>query len=180
MMQAETMQNHSISFRPLSRADFPLLQRWLGESHVAMWWREPTGMEAIEAKFGPRIEGSDPVHVFIIDYGERPVGWIQWYRWADFTDHAAQLGADLEAAGMDLAIGEQDVMGMGVGSRAIGKFLNQIIFAGANIRAVITDPQESNVRSLRAFEKVGFTTTKTVQLRGEDFRRSVIKFSRAG
>src|SRR6185437_15923080 len=30
----------------------------------------------------------------------------QWYRWADYPDHAGQLAAEAGAAGMDLSIGE--------------------------------------------------------------------------
>jgi RimJ/RimL family protein N-acetyltransferase len=60
----------------------------------------------------------------------------------------------------------------------IRKFLDQIVFADASICAVLTDPEENNRRSLRAFENVGFTIIKTVRLQGESARRSVICLSR--
>jgi len=47
-----------------------------------------------------------------------------------------------------------------------------------DVRAVITDPQEGNVRSLRAFNKAGFTATNTIQLAGEDFKRRVVRMDR--
>jgi hypothetical protein len=43
----------SISFRPLSRSDFPLLQEWLSAPHVDAWWRERLDLASVEAKYGP-------------------------------------------------------------------------------------------------------------------------------
>jgi RimJ/RimL family protein N-acetyltransferase len=168
----------TISFRPLGESDFFLLHRWLAEPHVAEWWHESLDLAAVRARYLPRIEGSEPTHVFIIEYDGRPVGWIQWYRWSDYPEHAANLGAEPEAAGMDLAIGEKEMTGTGVGSNAIWKFLKEIVFAEPGITAIVTDPEEGNSRSLRAFQKIGFAVTKTVQLPGENFRRSVIRLNR--
>jgi aminoglycoside 6'-N-acetyltransferase len=173
----ETMLE-SISFRPLSRSDFPLFQRWLLEPHVATWWHESLDLAGIEAKYGPRIDGTEPTYVFVIEYRKRLVGWIQWYRWSDYPEHALQLGAGPESAGIDLAIGEREMMGMGLGPAAIRKFINQTIFVDPTIRAVIADPAESNLRSLRAFKKAGFSVTKTVELLGESFQRSVVHLGR--
>jgi hypothetical protein len=89
---------------------FSLLHRWLAEPHVLAWWHEPIDLHGIEAKYGPRIDGIEPTHVFAIEYHHRPVGWIQWYRWSDYQEHAQQLRAELESAGIDLAIGERELL----------------------------------------------------------------------
>ena len=68
--------------------------------------------------------------------------------------------------------------GCGLGPIAIREFLRQIVFTDASVRAVLTDPEEGNLRSLRAFRKAGFKVTKTVQLAGEDFKRSVVRMDR--
>jgi aminoglycoside 6'-N-acetyltransferase len=31
------------AFRPMSVADLPTIQRWLGTRHVSQWWRTPDG-----------------------------------------------------------------------------------------------------------------------------------------
>jgi aminoglycoside 6'-N-acetyltransferase len=165
----------SILFRPLSSPDLPLLQRWLSESHVAQWWNEPRDLASLQSKYGPRIDGSEPTYVFVIEYFGQPVGWIQWYRWADYSDHARQLGAEPHEVGMDLAIGEREITGKGLGPIIIYKFLDRMIFTDPAVTAVVTDPAERNIRSLRAFEKAGFTVIKTVTLEGEDFPRHVIR-----
>jgi aminoglycoside 6'-N-acetyltransferase len=168
----------SISFRLLGRSDFPLLQEWLSAPHVAAWWGEPLDLAAVDRKYGPRVDGTEPTHIFVIENGGRPVGWIQWYLWSDYPEHALQLKAEPASAGIDLAIGELAMIGSGFGTIAIRAFVEQIVFAGTRISAVITDPAENNLRSLRAFEKAGFTTTNTVQLAGENFKRQVVRMYR--
>lgn len=169
---------HSVSFRPLNRSDFPQLQRWLAEPHVVAWWHEPLDLRDIETKYGPRIDGIEPTHVFAIEFHQRPVGWIQWYRWSDYQEHAQQLGAEPESAGIDLAIGEKELIGIGLGSSVIREFLDQIVFIDPSINAIVTDPEECNRRSLNAFKKAGFTITKTVKLPKEAFSRCVMLFIR--
>ena len=168
----------SISFRPLGRSDFPLLQEWLSAPHVAAWWHECLDLAAVDAKYGPRVDGAEPTHVFVIEHGGRPVGWIQWYLWSDYPEHALQLRAEPASAGIDLAIGELAMTGLGLGPVAICEFLRQIVFRDPSVSAVITDPEEGNLRSLRAFQKAGFTVTNTVQLAGENFKRRVVRMDR--
>jgi RimJ/RimL family protein N-acetyltransferase len=167
-----------ISFRPLDRSDFPLLQEWLSAPHVNAWWRERLDLTSIEAKYGARIDGDEPTHVFVMEHGGRPVGWMQWYLWSDYPRHAVQVRAEFTSAGIDLAIGELAMTGLGLGPVAIREFLAQIVFADPCVTAVVTDPEEVNVRSLRAFRKAGFTLTDTVQLAGENFKRRVVRMDR--
>jgi aminoglycoside 6'-N-acetyltransferase len=82
------------SFQPLSSADFPLLQRWLSEPHIDAWWHQALDLSAVVDKYTPRIDGTEPTHVFVIEGDSEPIGFIQWYRWADYPEHALQLGAD--------------------------------------------------------------------------------------
>jgi aminoglycoside 6'-N-acetyltransferase len=168
----------SISFRPLSRSDFPVLQEWLSAPHVNAWWHERLDLTSVEAKYGPRIDGVEPTHVFVMEHDGRPVGWIQWYFWSDYPQQAGQVKAELTSAGIDLAIGELSMTGLGLGPVAICEFLTQIVFADPCVTAVVTDPEEGNVRSLRAFRKAGFTLTDTVQLAGENFKRRVARMNR--
>lgn len=43
--------------------------------------------------------------------------------------------------------------------------------------AIVVDPDEHNKRSLRVFEKVGFTLVRTVKLEGENVWRRVMRLS---
>ncbi len=164
-----------LSFRPLSSADFPLLQRWLSEPHVDSWWHQALDLAAVAKTYAPRIDGTEPTHVYIIDSTSGPIGFIQWYRWADYAEHAVQLGADSYAAGVDLAIGERELIGRGIGPQIIRAFLEACVWAETDIVAVIVDIDSRNARSLRAFEKAGFSQTATVRLKNEHFERHVLR-----
>ena len=167
-----------LSFRPLGRSDFPLLQHWLSAPHVDAWWHERIDLAGVDEKYGPRVDGAEPTHVFVIEHEGRPVGWIQWYLWADYPAHALQLAAEPDSAGIDLAIGELGMTGLGLGPVAIREFLEQIVFRDGGVSAVISDPEEANRRSVRAFQKAGFTVTNRVQLVGESFKRRVVRIDR--
>jgi hypothetical protein len=41
-------------------------------------------LASVEAKYGQRVDGAEPTHVFAIEQELRPIGWIQWYLWADY------------------------------------------------------------------------------------------------
>ena len=71
-----------VAFRPLRISDLPLLQAWLSLPHVDEWWHEPLDLAGVRAKYLPRIDGTEPTYVFVIERGGGPIGWIQWYRWA--------------------------------------------------------------------------------------------------
>lgn len=81
-------QESIISFGELGRSDFPMLQKWLAAPHVGVWWNERFDLASLEAKHGPAIDGSEPIHVYVIQCDGVPIGWIQWYRWRDFPEHA--------------------------------------------------------------------------------------------
>lgn len=164
-----------LSFRPLSSTDFPLLQRWLSEPHVDQWWHQRLNLAEVAHKYGPRIDGTEPTHVFIVDRDGNPIGFIQWYRWADYPQHAEQLGADRNAAGVDLAIGERGLIGRGIGPQIIRAFLVASVWPQPDITAVLVDVDTRNVRSWHAFEKAGFSRTATVRLSDEDFERHLLR-----
>ena len=172
-------RSDAISFQELSEADFPLLQKWFSEPHVAEWWNERFDLESVRAKYRPRIAGTEPTHVFVIKYRDRPVGLIQWYLWSDYPNHAQMLEAKPEWAGVDLAIGVPEILGQGIGSEALGKFCQEVIFADTGVSVIVSDPEEANIRSVRAFQKVGFTVMKKVTLRGESRPRPVVRLNMA-
>lgn len=169
----------SISFRPLERSDFPLLQEWLAAPHAAAWWNERNDLASVEAKYAPRVEGAEPTNMFVIEQECRPIGWIQWYLCADYPEHALQLGAEAGSAGIDLAIGDLKMTGLGLGPIVIREFLHQLVFRNPSICTVVADPEERNFRSLHAFRKAGFNVASTIQLAGEGFNRRVVRLPRA-
>lgn len=172
------MISRRISFRPMQRQDFPLLRKWLAAPHVALWWNEPFDTASLEAKFGPRIDGREPIPTYMIEHEGRPIGWIQWYRWSDFPEHANLLGAEAGSAGIDLAIGELEMTGRGIGPAVIEAFGMGYVFSNSDVGAIVADPAAANVQSVRAFEEAGFSIVGSVRLRNEEFERCVVRAAR--
>ncbi len=169
----------AISFRPLQRADFALLERWLQKPHVHRWWHEVLDIDGLESKYGSRIDGKEPTHVFVVQYDRTAIGLIQWYRWADYPEHAEKLDAGADSAGIDFFIGEEELVGKGIGPAAVKQFIAEYVFTHLEIDAIFADPEAENRRSIRTFEKLGFTVEKTMALERETIRRSVLRLRRS-
>jgi aminoglycoside 6'-N-acetyltransferase len=160
-------QDTTVSFRPLERADLPLLARWQSNPHVAEWWRAPADLASITRKYSPRLDGLDPTEVFVIEAGGQPVGVIQRYLLADNPDWAATIRV-ADGAGIDYYIGEQSFTGRGIGSRVIGDFAEDTFARYPSAPTIAAAPQQDNVASWRALEKAGFERLWAGQLNSDD------------
>jgi len=168
-----------ISFRPLTMDDLPLIHRWLGEPHVRQWWRDGgETLAQVSAKYAPRIAGAEPTRCFVIEYGGGPVGYIQTYRMRDYPDYNRHVGASDDRAGIDLFIGERNLVGRGIGTRVLTSFLRSVVFADPSIGACALGPEPGNRRAIRAYEKAGFQHWKTVNVPGEPQPEYVMIVSR--
>jgi RimJ/RimL family protein N-acetyltransferase len=143
----------SVGFRALTADDLPLVEDWLHRPHVAEWWRpdETTIPEYVDA-----IEGRDPTDMFLILLDGRPVGLIQTYLVSDHPDWEAILHVGEGVAGVDLLIGEAELLGQGLGVEILRAFVRDVVFARAGTHACVAGVEIGNTRSLRAFEKAGF------------------------
>ena len=128
-----------IGFRPLEESDLPQVEAWLRAEHVAAWWRDP--LEIALEKRREALEGRREVEHHVILVEDRAVGLIQTYRVGDHPEWGELIGAEPEAAGVDLLLGEADAVGRGLGPTV----------------------EEANRRSWRAFEKAGFRHVRDVE-----------------
>lgn len=62
--------------------------------------------------------------------------------------------------GIDQLIGEPDMVGVGHGSALVRLFVERLLKAGTP--RVVTDPDPTNVRAIRAYEKAGFHKDRLV------------------
>jgi aminoglycoside 6'-N-acetyltransferase len=144
-----------VSFRPLQRADFDLLAGWLKLPHVAPWWSDEPTVTALEASYGPSVDGSDPTEAFIIELEGRPVGFIQRYRLDDYPAWCDALGIE-RAAGIDYLIGVPELIGVGLGPVIVDSFTALTFERYADIDRMGVAVQQANHRSWRALEKAGY------------------------
>jgi aminoglycoside 6'-N-acetyltransferase len=154
-------------FRPLTLDDLPIVVTWLSEPHVAAWWGEPLDLAAVEQMYGPCIDGSDPTLVYVIETRRGLIGMIQTYRLRDNPEYEAAIGVE-GAAGLDLLIGDPDLLGHGLGTEVIRRFVTDVIWPTyPDVDHVVAGPSVRNTRSQRAFEKAGFYRSGAVTVPGE-------------
>ena len=133
----------------MTRADLPLLGRWLAEPHVRKWWAEPAkALQSIESHID-----SISVEPFIVELDGKPIGYIQSYD-PHLEDAHPYQDQPTGTLGIDQFIGEAALIGKGHGTRLIEAFVEQLFEEGA-IRVII-DPDPANAAAIRAYEKAGF------------------------
>lgn len=163
--------HRTLGFRPLSRDDLPMLARWLAQPHVQRWWQHNPAPGAVEADFGPSVDGADPTEVLIVAERGRPVGLVQRYRIGDHPEwhHAlAVVDASPDAVGIDYLIGEPHAIGRGLGTAMIRQFVDDVWRRYPAAPAVVVAVQQHNPASWRALENVGFRRVWSGTLQSDD------------
>jgi aminoglycoside 6'-N-acetyltransferase len=151
-----------LALRQLDRADLPQLSRWLEAPHVKRWWREVGDVDAVEAAYGPAIDGADPTELLVAELDGRPIGMLQRYRLADNPDYERALepaGAPRPAAGIDYLIGEPGLTGRGLGPLLIAEGSTGTWAVYPEVVAIVVTVQIDNRSSWRALEKAGYRRT---------------------
>ncbi len=141
----------------MAEEDLPGIAAWLRLPHVARWWTPDTTAEAELARYRLRIGpgGLGDTIMLTVLCGRRPIGWCQWYRWADYPDEEAAMGARDGEAGIDYAIGDPAWIGRGTGTELVAVLVAEIRrqLPGAG---VLAGPDAANIASRRVLEKNGF------------------------
>jgi aminoglycoside 6'-N-acetyltransferase len=129
--------------------DSDRLRRWLAQPHVAKWWGDAARAMQHASECAPES------HALIVADGT-PVGYLCWQQLSKEELEAADL-TDLPSGlvDIDILIGDADLLGQGVGSRALELLMARlrcepsVAFAGLGTSA-------SNTNAIRCFEKAGF------------------------
>lgn len=157
-----------LSLRPMTEHDLALVGGWLSQPHVATWRLPGTTAEAEIAEYRDRIvRGRDPAtHLLTVLVDGTPVGWCQWYRWADYPQAAEAMDALAGEAGIDYAVGDPAQIGHGIGTELIAALVAEVRrqHPGAGI---LVDPDARNTASRRVLEKNGFRLVSVRQVATE-------------
>lgn len=139
----------------LTETDLPLLRRWFAEPHVARVWSPPEEAE-IASHFS-----RDHVAPYVIVEAGRPVGYFQLYH-ANPDEFWAAHDLPRETYGLDLFIGPPDLIGRGIGTRAIRLAVRYLSSLPDAARLHI-DPSPDNAAAIHVFRKAGFVPAGEIE-----------------
>lgn len=149
-----------LGFRPLTRADFPLLARWLAEPLVARWWHHEHDAAALERDFGPSLDGADATELLVAELAGRPFGLVQRYPVHAYPEYADELAPLCEvpagALSIDYLLGEPDLRGRGLGARMVRELVGDSWPRYPGAGCVVVPVAAGNPASWRALERAGF------------------------
>lgn len=154
------MSDQHFQFRPLTMADMPLLHGWLNRPHVAARWDGATSLPEVQERYQKHL-GSKSVFPHIVEMNGKPIGFIQSYN-AELVGDGWWENEPPGTWGVDQYIGEENLIGKGVGSTFIRIFTDQLLKT-PGITRIITDPAPDNARAIRAYEKAGFSKIDVIQ-----------------
>jgi len=146
-----------IGFLPVTAEHYGLIEAWLRAPHMREWWGDP------EEELGfirDMVEGRDTTRPYVFTLGGEPVGYIQCWFIGDhqnetwIRDNPWLAALPSETVGVDLSIGEPELLSRGIGSAALRAFIARLRAEGH--QTLVIDPDPANRRAVRAYEKAGF------------------------
>lgn len=148
-------------FLPLEESHIATFKKWLTEDHIKPVWQEPEDEAEFNEKFLVKLPQRG-VKPFIITSNDEPLGYIQYYN-AHSIGNGWWENEPLGTYGIDLLIGEKTQVGKGVGPAIIKEFTTFILRQEPNVTSIIIDPEPTNLRAIKAFEKAGFVRESEIE-----------------
>lgn len=154
------MRGYAVEFRRVTRADFPLLARWLATPAVARWWNHEWTPAAVERDFGPSVDGAEPNQDWLALLDGSPVGLVQRSRVEDYEENQRDFASLVEVPDgsltIDYLLGDPATYGRGLGSALIAAFVALSFDEIPDAPTVLVSVVAANAASWRALEKAGF------------------------
>lgn len=146
-----------VTFRRVTLADLPLLDGWLRQPHLQEWWGDP---DEEVGYIRDMLDGRDSTEPYLFLLNDAPAGYIQiwhcddarvepWLSKAPWLRHLPR-----GCVGVDLSIGDGAQLSKGTGSHVLRAFVDGLYARGFD--DIIIDPDRTNARAIRAYEKAGF------------------------
>ena len=158
-MTAETLLSDGIVSLRLMRdqaADFAALSGWLSDPRVLEFYEgrdSPLSIEEATREFSPSTMAAEANTPCFIEFEEVPIGYLQFYPAVEYGDRVW---------GLDQFIGVPELWGRGLGTRAVNLIKNYL-FLEQHAAKCILDPQATNHRAIRCYEKAGFQKVRLLE-----------------
>jgi RimJ/RimL family protein N-acetyltransferase len=134
----------NFEFKKLADEDIPLIHTWLSSPHLKTFWKadEILDLEAFRKDFAGKMT-SKKIDPYLVVLQGKPIGYIQSFAMGDKT------------FGIEQFIAVEEFVNKGLGSMFVKEFTDELLL-NKNIHRIITDPDISNLRAQKAYEKAGF------------------------
>lgn len=141
----------------------PLMCQWFNLPHVQTFYSlRPWAEEEIVEKFKKYITGEKPVLGFIVLMNENPIGYVQQYNISEqyeagdysWLDQNLSQTVVSNAAGMDVFIGDEKLIGKGIGRAIIKAFMDNGIWSP--FQYCVVDPDVRNTSAINCYRKLNF------------------------
>ncbi|MFK8794525.1 GNAT family N-acetyltransferase [Planococcus plakortidis] len=152
-----------LSIRKMNEEDFSIMAKWLSTKEVPEFYGDvnsPFTIQQVKKKYGPRIDGQVPIHPYIVERNGEPIGFMQHYRLAEEVQVDYGYPLALSMQGIDQFIGNPVLFNQGIGTLMVKAFLGYLM--ALPIDTVVLDPEVSNPRAIRCYEKCGFMKVKKI------------------
>lgn len=154
-----------VHLRPMTEADIPLLHAWLQRPHIVRWWggeaERPKSLAETRANYLPRVLAEEQVTPYIAMLGDRPIGYAQSYVAMGSGDGWWEEITDPGVRGIDQSLGDEADLGRGLGTRLVTA-LCELLFRDPQVTRIQTDPDPTNGRAIRCYEKAGFRALREI------------------
>jgi aminoglycoside 6'-N-acetyltransferase len=164
----ELCRDGNLSIRLLRNDPRDLVQlvSWRAEPHVRDWWdpdEPPPSLQRVRETYVPLTEPWSRTTACVIELDGRPIGYLQFYRWDAYPDEVEEMALPAMdgSFGLDLFIGDPEMVGAGHGTRAVALACAHLA-RDRGAREVLLTTEVTNGRAQRAYEKVGFVKIKEV------------------
>lgn len=153
-----------MNIRKMEHGDLDLMAKWLNTREVLEFFGDPSAPPSdsqVRAKYGPRIDGKIEVEPYIAETGGSPFAFMQCYRLSERDRESYGYSIEETHFGIDQFIGEPSLFNKGYGTQMVTQFVN-FIFHDKQAETVTVDPEVSNPRAIRCYEKCGFQRIKEI------------------
>ncbi|WP_323741890.1 GNAT family N-acetyltransferase [Salinibacillus xinjiangensis] len=151
-------QNQKLKVRELDPKD---------KAHIAKWLSDPSVLEFYEGRDNPfdvdRVnevfyDSEDENVRCMVEYDDHAIGYIQFYLLDDETKKEYEYTGE-NIYGTDQFIGEKEFRNKGLGTLLVQSML-EFLIKHRHAERIVMDPQLTNTRAIRCYEKCGFKRVK--------------------
>lgn len=176
-----------IEFAALTRADFPIVARWLADPDVHRWWNHDSDAAALERDFGPTVDGREPNEDLIASLAGTPIGLVQRSRVNAYPDNRRDFGVVVgdvadTAYTLDYLVGDGADRGRGLGTAMIAAATTDTFHTYPDATSILISVVGANRRSWRACERAGYRIVGSAELEPDnpidDWLHHILRYDR--